>query len=67
MRKGNEMDTVLKVILGILILIVLLYVGGIVLHILGAVISFVLQIIVGALAILLIIWLINRLMRGSRT
>jgi hypothetical protein len=60
------MNTVIKVILGILVVVVLLYIGGVVLNLLGTVLSFALRLIIGALVVVLVIWLIDRAMRGSR-
>ncbi|MHB0937688.1 MAG: hypothetical protein ACYC6A_14970 [Armatimonadota bacterium] len=61
------MNTTIKVIVGILILLVLFYIGGIVLNLLGEVILFALRIVIGALVVLAVIWLIGWLARGKRT
>ncbi|MHB9110835.1 MAG: hypothetical protein ACYDCO_27590 [Armatimonadota bacterium] len=61
------MNTTIKVIVGILILLVLFYIGGIVLNLLGEVILFALRIVIGALVVLAVIWLIGWFARGKRT
>lgn len=53
------MNTTIKVILGILMMLVLFYIGGVVLHLLGRLILFALQIVIGALAVLALFWLIG--------
>jgi len=61
------MNTAIKVILGILVLLVLFYIGGVVLGFLGKAIVFALRVIIGALVALTIIWLVSRFARGTRT
>lgn len=53
------MNTAIKVILGILVLLVLFYIGGAVLGLIGKAIVFSLRIIIGALVVLAIILLIG--------
>jgi len=58
------MHTLIKVILWILIVLLLVSIGGVVLKLFIQVAWFMLQLVVGALVVLFIIWLINRVARG---
>ena len=60
------MTTVIKVILWILIVLLLVSIGGMVLKLFFQVARFMLQLVVGALVVLFIIWLIDRVAHGSR-
>jgi len=59
------MTTVIKVILWILIVLLLVSIGGMVLKLFFQVARFMLQLVVGALVVLFIIWLIDRVAHGS--
>jgi len=55
----KAMNTAIKVIVGILILLVLFYIGGVVLNLLGRVIILALRVVIGALVVLAIIWVVG--------
>ena len=60
------MNTVIKVILGILLVLLLLSIGGLVLRVFFSIALLLLRLVIGALVVLFIIWLINRMMQGGR-
>jgi|GEM_PF-2269768 len=61
------MNTAIKVIFGILVVILLVSIGGLALKILFSVAWFLFRLAAGALVVMFIIWVIDRLLHGSRT